>query len=146
MSDEGLRRWTDVTERVLRRAGWHPGRSVPTDTWVNALSATDGFEANEAALRFLAEFGDLKVVRASDHERGWREFQLDPLLAVPDGEIFEDLSEQTGVPLFPLGMADHRNFYLGMAPDGSVHVGMDYASRLADSGDQALEKLIMGVA
>ncbi|MBW5425508.1 hypothetical protein GKQ77_28785 [Streptomyces sp. BG9H] len=146
MTDEKPQRWSAVTDRVLRRAGWSPGRSVPTAQWESVLLEVGDFEIHEAARRFLAEFGGLEVVREPDHEKGWRQFQLDPLLAESDSEIFEELSEEAGADLFPLGMADHRNFYLGMAPSGAVYVGMDYLSLLADSPDAALEKLIRGAA
>ncbi|MDJ0368197.1 hypothetical protein QMK19_00480 [Streptomyces sp. H10-C2] len=44
-----------------------------------------------------------------------------------------------------MGMADRRNQYLGMAPNGAVYVGMDYVNLLADTADEALEKLIVGL-
>lgn len=144
MSSELHPRWSEVTDRVLHRAGWYPGRSTPTAAWESTLREEGGFEPHEAARRFLAEFGGLSVVRESDHMKGWREFQLDPVLAKWDHEILEDLSEQAGTYLYPIGMADHRNFYLGMAPNGAVHVGMDYVNLLADTADEALEKLIRG--
>ncbi|WP_164551801.1 SUKH-3 domain-containing protein [Streptomyces sp. WAC 01529] len=133
-----------MTDRVLRRSGWSPGRSVPTAPWESALCDEGGFVFHAAARDFLAEFGGLTVVRGSDHGRGWREFQLDPLLAKDDREIFEALDEEAGTPLCPLGMADHRNFYLGMASSGAVYVGMDYIDLLAETADDALERLIRG--
>ncbi|MDJ0340355.1 SUKH-3 domain-containing protein [Streptomyces sp. PH10-H1] len=62
-----------------------------------------------------------------------------------DHEIFEELSEGARAYVYPIGMADRRNQYLGMAPNGAVYVGMDYVNLLADTADEALEKLIVGL-
>lgn len=59
MSSEQSQGWSQETERVLRRAGWQPCRSVRTDTWEHILRERGGFVAHEAARRFLAEFGGL---------------------------------------------------------------------------------------
>lgn len=88
--------------------------------------------------------GGLSVVREPDHSQGWREFRLDPSLAKEDNEILEDLSEQAGTSLCPIGMVDHGNFYLAMAPSGAVYVGMDCVRLLAETSDEALDKLIRG--
>ncbi|MWA13130.1 SUKH-3 domain-containing protein [Streptomyces sp. BA2] len=141
---DARQRWSPQAARVLCEAGWRSGRSVPTATWEYILREEGGFEIHEAARLFLAEFGGLAVDRESDRTTGWRDFRLNPLLARWDLEIFEELSEEAGTYLYPLGMADRRNFYLGMAEDGTVYVGMDYLNLLADTGDKALEKLIEG--
>jgi hypothetical protein len=73
-------------------------------------------------------------------------FRLDPLVAQWDSEIIDVQSEETGVPLFPLGDTDRGNAYLTMAPDGAVYMGMDYPRKLADTGDRALAKLVEGIA
>lgn len=62
-------RWPAETDRVLRAAGWSPGRAVPTDTWESLLLETGGFELHDAARRFLAEFGALRV----PHREPWDE-------------------------------------------------------------------------
>jgi hypothetical protein len=144
MSTETGQRWSAETGQVLLVAGWYPGRSAPTATWESILREHDGFEIHKAAQQFLSEFGALAVERGQSQPMAWREFRLDPLLAKWDHEIFEVLSEEVGTDLYPLGMADRRNQYLGMARDGKVYVGMDYVSILADTGDKALEKLIKG--
>ncbi|WP_434594663.1 SUKH-3 domain-containing protein [Streptomyces sp. A5-4] len=119
-------RWSDLTDQVLRTAGWHPGRSVPTAAWESALREHDGFEVHEAARRFLAEFGGLVVPdRGAGRTMARMEFNLNPALATWDAEIFEVLSEEAGAYLYPVGMIDRRNSYLGMAPDGRAFTGMD---------------------
>ncbi|MGP3926320.1 SUKH-3 domain-containing protein [Streptomyces sp. 8N616] len=136
-------RWSEKTERVLRAHGWYPGRSVPTATWESILQEHDGFEIHEAAQRFLSEFGGVGIPHPEPGKtRAWMVFHLDPLLARWDHEIFEDLGEQAGAYLYPVGMAAQGNQYLGMASNGAVYIGMDSVELLADTSDKALEKLI----
>ncbi|GLW51943.1 hypothetical protein Stsp02_76030 [Streptomyces sp. NBRC 14336] len=146
MAHRHERRWSAETERVLRAAGWHPGRTVLTATWEATLRERGGFRISEAARRFLAEFGGLaSTERGPGKTMARMGFTLDPTVAEWDDEIFDALSEAAGVELYPIGEADRRNLYLGMDPNGAVHVGMDSAVRLADTGDAALEKLVEGV-
>ncbi|MGK5691497.1 SUKH-3 domain-containing protein [Streptomyces sp. URMC 128] len=139
--DAGLR-WPEETDRVLRAGGWFPGRSVPTETWESILLQTGEFEIHDAARRFLAEFGAVGVsYREPWDSMPWMEFSLDPLLAIWDGEIIDDLVEQAGVDLYPIGMRDRGNQHLAMAEDGSVYAGMDSVWLLAPTPDEALQKL-----
>ncbi|MYY82321.1 hypothetical protein GT044_13830 [Streptomyces sp. SID335] len=55
------------------------------------------------------------------------------------------VSEKAGTYLYPVGEADRRDTYLGIAPDGKVYAGMDGVTLLAETGDEALEKLIEGI-
>jgi hypothetical protein len=127
---------------VLRAGGWFPGRSVPTQTWESILLQTGEFEIHDAARRFLAEFGAVGVsYREPWDSMPWMEFSLDPLLAMWDGEIIDDLAEQAGVDLYPIGMRDRGNQHLAMAEDGSVYAGMDSVWLLAPTPDEALQKL-----
>lgn len=136
------RRWSEETDRALRAAGWFPDRSVPTETWESILFQAGGFEMHDAARRFLAEFGAVRMpYRDPWNSMPWREFSLDPLLAFWDVEIIEGLAEQAGVDLYPIGMRDRRNAHLTMAADGSVYEGMDQVWLLAPTPDQAIERL-----
>lgn len=47
--------------------------------------------------------------------------------------------------LYPIGSADRRNSYLGIAPNGAVYIGMDSVTLLAETSDRALEKLVEGI-
>ncbi|MFI1053203.1 SUKH-3 domain-containing protein [Streptomyces olivaceus] len=129
------------TERLLRAAGWSSGRSVPTDTWEALLLENGEFEMHDAAHRFLSEFGALGVPHREQGSAPYMEFSLDPLLALWDGEIIDDLAEQAGADLYPLGTRDRGNQYLAMAEDGSVFAGMDNVWLLAGTPDEALERL-----
>ena len=135
-------RWSEEADRVLRAGGWFPGRSVPTETWESVLLQTGEFEIHDAARRFLAEFGAVGVpYRDPWDAMPWMEFSLDPLLAFWDEEIIDDLAEQAGVDLYPIGMRDRGNQYLAMAEDGSVYAGMDSVWLLAPTPDEALQRL-----
>lgn len=146
MSEEHGQRWSAETDRVLRAAGWYPGRSVPTEQWESTLREHGGFEIHPAARRFLAEFGGLAVDQEGPGVTMARApFRLDPLAAEWDDEIFDVLSEEAGVPLYPIGDAMRRNSYLGIAPNGAVYIGMDSVALLAETPDEALRKLVEGV-
>ncbi|MBD0844813.1 SUKH-3 domain-containing protein [Streptomyces sp. TRM68416] len=146
MSEEREQRWSAETDRVLRTAGWHPGRTVSTVDWENTLREHGGFEIHEAARRFLAEFGGLaSAERGPGKTMARMGFTLDPAVAEWDDEIFDVLSEEAGTELYPIGEADRRNLYLGIAPNGAVYVGMDSVTLLAETADEALEKLVEGI-
>ncbi|MGA5795032.1 SUKH-3 domain-containing protein [Streptomyces cellulosae] len=135
--------WRRVrTMPLLEAAGWCPGRSVPTDTWEDVLRTTGGFEAHDAARRFLAEFGALAVPhRDPADSMPWMEFSLDPLAAMWDAEIIDVLAEQAGTELDPIGTRDRGNQYLAMAEDGAVYAGMDHVDLLARAPGEALCRL-----
>lgn len=138
------RRWPEETEAALRRFGWYPGRSAPTATWEFVLREHDGFAMHDAARRFLEEFGGLRLMGwvQAQHGNRWWETPLDPTLAKWDHEIFEELSDQAGAYLYPIGMEKRNSLYLGIAPDGTVYRGMDYVEHFAADGDTAMERLV----
>ncbi len=139
-------RWSAETDQTLRDAGWHPGRAVSTQEWESTLHEHGGFEIHEAARRFLTEFGGLAVPsRGPGKTMAKVEFRLDPLTAEWDDEIYDALSEEAGAYLYPIGAADRGNSYLGIAPNGAVYTGMDSVYPLAETGDEALEKLVEGI-
>ncbi|MET9440132.1 SUKH-3 domain-containing protein [Streptomyces sp. NPDC006610] len=136
-------RWSAETERVLRAAGWYPGRAVPVDTWESVLHLHGEFGIHEAARAFLAEFGYVGIpYREPFSLMPSHEFRLDPLMALWDAEILDDLGERAGTGLYPVGMRDRCNEYLAMAESGAVYAGMDSVRLLAATPDEALEKLI----
>ncbi|MFG3716438.1 SUKH-3 domain-containing protein [Streptomyces massasporeus] len=140
-ADAGTR-WPEETDRILRAGGWFPGRSVPTGTWEDILLQTGEAEMHDAARRFLSEFGAVRApYREPWDSMPWMEFSLDPLLAFWDAEIIDDLAEQAGVDLYPIGVRDRGNQYLAMAEAGSVHAGMDSVWLLAPTPDEALQRL-----
>ncbi|MER6527716.1 SUKH-3 domain-containing protein [Streptomyces sp. NPDC001508] len=135
-------RWSARTDRVLRAGGWFPGRSIPTATWETVLLETGEYEIHDAAQRFLAEFGYVGVPFPAPGETPpGPEFLLDPLAAMWDAEIIDDLAEQAGADLYPVGTMDRRNQYLAVAEDGSLYAGMDSVRLLGHTTEEALAKL-----
>jgi len=142
LGEAAEQRWPAENSRVLRAAGWYPGRSIPTGTWESVLRLHGGFEMHDAARSYLAEFGGVRIpFRGPWNAMPWREFRCDPLLALWDDEILKDLSEQAGAYLYPIGMIDRRSQYLLMAQDGSVYVGMDSVAVLAATPGEAVATL-----
>jgi hypothetical protein len=141
-------RWSAETDWALRRAGWHAGRAVDTDGWERRMREDhEGFVLHDAARRFLAEFGGLRIDQAGPGRTAARSpFALDPEAALHDFEVFDDLGDQAGAPLYPVGAVGRGVSYLGMTAGGAVYLGMDDAGLLAESGDEALDKLVEGRA
>ncbi|MGV9282662.1 SUKH-3 domain-containing protein [Streptomyces sp. NPDC003730] len=130
------------TDPVLRASGWSPGRALPTNTWETLLLEAGEFEMHDAARHFLAEFGALGVPhREPKGSAPYMEFSLDPLLALWDAEIIDELAEQAGADLYPIGARDRGNQYLAIAEDGAVYAGMDSVWLLAPTPGEALTRL-----
>jgi hypothetical protein len=140
-------RWSAETDRSLRLAGWHPGRRVSTEEWERILKEGDeDFVIHDAARGFLREFGGLAVDQKGPGITMARSpFRLDPTVAKWDYEIFEMLSEEAEAYLYPIGDAARGNNYLGMSPSGAVYWGMDDVRLLAETADEALDKLVQGI-
>lgn len=136
--------WPTEVERVLRAAGWHPGRSHDTTPWREQLEA-DGFRMHPAAEEFLREFGgltfgpgDLGITRAREA------FELDPLLALGEDDRFGEWGEEIGRHLFPLGDLGHGHVFLGLDEQGELYVVMNWLARFGRM-PRAMENLVLGV-
>ena len=53
-------KFTTRTERILREAGWYPGRLIDASPIVQSLSSA-GFQVFPHAEEFLSEFGNLEI-------------------------------------------------------------------------------------
>ncbi|MFD6292378.1 SUKH-3 domain-containing protein [Streptomyces sp. NPDC060205] len=144
MADDRTRRgWSPQTEDVLRRAGWRPGRSVPTSTWEAVLSERGAFVAHDAARRLLAEFGGLVTYGwPADSITTSSAVRFDPLAAAWQDERFARASREAGAPLYPVGTADEGAGFLGITEEGALHLLRDRAEPLATTIDQALDRLV----
>ncbi|MFE7069989.1 SUKH-3 domain-containing protein [Streptomyces sp. NPDC057620] len=144
MADDRTRRgWSPQTEDVLRRAGWRPGRSVPTSTWEAVLSERGAFVAHDAARRLLAEFGGLVTYGwPADSISTSSAVRFDPLAAAWQDERFARASREAGAPLYPVGTADEGAGFLGITEEGALHLLRDRAELLATTIDQALDRLV----
>ncbi|MER8235672.1 SUKH-3 domain-containing protein [Streptomyces sp. NPDC094049] len=141
---EGLHAWSSEVERVLREAGWHPGRAVDTRGWKERLEQ-DGFRSHAAAEDFLREFGGLAVGHGGAGITRAREpFDLDPLLALGEADRFGEWGEEIGHHLFPVGELDRGHAFLGLDEDGGLYVVANWLARFGPM-PEAMENLVLGV-
>ncbi|MFD8205570.1 SUKH-3 domain-containing protein [Streptomyces sp. NPDC059695] len=141
---EGPRAWSSEVERVLREAGWRPGRAVDTTGWKKQLEQ-DGFRSHAAAEDFLGEFGELVVGHGGAGITRAREpFDLDPLLALGEAERFDERSEEIGHRLFSVGELAGGHAFLGLDEDGELYVVDDWLARFGRM-PEAMENLVLGI-
>ncbi|MFE3192939.1 SUKH-3 domain-containing protein [Nocardia sp. NPDC059240] len=140
-----MTRFTYETERVLRVSGWWPGRQIDTTAWRERMEQ-GGFRWNDAADRFLGEFGGLTVdISGSGITAARVPFELDPVLLEGEDDRFTEWGEEIGESIAPLGELDSGRFFLGMSESGVVYLVVDW---IASYGPvpEALESLILGRA
>lgn len=118
-------------ERVLRAAGWRPGRRVDTAAW-RALLEEDGFRVHDAAERFLAEFGGLIVEDNSVSGyfmRRAQPFGFDPASVSGEADRFAEWGACVGRSLCGVGelVRDHALAgLLGIDEDGAIYFVADW--------------------
>ncbi|MGW1246567.1 SUKH-3 domain-containing protein [Streptomyces sp. NPDC002535] len=136
--------WSPEVERVLREAGWHPGRVVDATCWKQQLEQ-EGFRSHAAAEDFLREFGELAVGHGGAGITRAREpFALDPLLALGEADRFDQWSQEIGHRLFPVGELADGLAFLGLDEDGELYVVDDRPARFGRM-PEAMENLVLGV-
>ncbi|OQD69637.1 hypothetical protein PENPOL_c002G01565 [Penicillium polonicum] len=133
------------TERVLRNAGWRPGRKINTSAWRDQLGMS-GFVWTEAAEHFLSEFGGLVINHCGPGISCARSpFELDPLLAEGEDDRFAEWATVLGEPLSPIGQLDHGRFFLGISGSGDIYLVETWLASFG-SGQEALKALVLGIA
>ena len=138
-------RFSPAVRDALAAAGWSPGRRVPDDQLREWAGRLDGFTMSEAAERVLREFGGLSVDGHGPGLEVAREpFDIDPLVAIGEGEHFRHLTDEYGVELFPLGEAAQHFYFLAIDPQGRTYLAMEDVSLLGATFDEALEALVLG--
>lgn len=141
------RRFSELTERTLRRFGWRPHRdcSAQVAAWRN-LETPDGFRLSEAAITALREFDGLYV---NQHGRGRdfaREpFHIDATACAGEGDQVHISPVLNGLTLFPLGAAACNLHLLLIDQNGQVYGIGDVLRLQGHSIDEALEHLVHGV-
>jgi hypothetical protein len=130
---------------VLSTAGWAADRdlSKQLEVWTRELGAE--FKAFPAVREALRKYGGLVVNQSGPGEECAREtFELDPLLAIGEGDRFRDHAERLGTELYPLGEAGNGHVFLAMSPDGRVFALMEDVWLLGQSLENAIESLVRG--
>ncbi|MEU8889114.1 SUKH-3 domain-containing protein [Streptomyces sp. NPDC048442] len=132
------------TNRVLREAGWEPGRRVDPERWLVAFEEEE-LRGHAAARDFLAEFGGLAVGHHGHGVSRTREpFAFDPLLCLGEGDRFAEWGALIGRVIFPVGEHDGGRFFLGIDETGELYL---VETRLASFGvmPEAMNRLVLGV-
>lgn len=133
-------------ERILRAAGWFPGRSIDPMGWIAQLEC-EGLHASDAAVAALCELGGLRVdppdrVGAVIKPQPFDFLPLD--VASGEAERFLTWEAQAGTSLFPLGTAYSWAMLL-IDPSGRVLVALvEEMFVVGATLEEALEVLAIG--
>jgi hypothetical protein len=134
--------------RLLRDAGWFPGRHVPelVACWRSELEA-DGFVLHRAAEAVLSEYGGLQIGSSrAGVECARSDVRVDPSLCIGERDRFHEyFAELQGRELFPLGEVAGGNAFLGITPTGEVYELMDAVFARWPSFETALRSLLIGI-
>ncbi|WP_372405119.1 SUKH-3 domain-containing protein [Streptomyces luteireticuli] len=137
-------RFSDEVDRVLREAGWVPGRCVDPEPWLSALEA-EGLSRHKAVSDFLAEFGGVAVnISGSGISRAREPFELDPMLCIGEGDRFLEWSEEIGRSIFPVGEHDMGRFFLGVDERSELYLVETWVASFGPM-PEAMENLVLGV-
>jgi hypothetical protein len=138
-------RFPAMALRSLHRAGWKSGRRVPrsVDAWLVAQAdALQLVPLSATARRVLEEFGGLTLDQLDESGTplpGHRtQLYPHPACGRPSG-AYLGFTEETGIPLFPVGTHGDGPSELAVAPDGRTflfHPAGEY--HLGDTFDDAL--------
>ncbi|MEV4806628.1 SUKH-3 domain-containing protein [Nonomuraea sp. NPDC049421] len=138
-----MRRFSSEVERMLRRAGWFPGRQVDIEAWKASLALFDWHDEVE---RFLREFGDISVdVRGPGITTAREPFEFDPELAVGEEDRFAELSRDFRRRFFPVGaVGTGGEFFLAIDEQGYLYLVISWVFYLGDV-TSGIERLVTGV-
>jgi hypothetical protein len=148
-----LARFPAEVSAALKRAGWHPGRSVlvQAEDWADELAAhvsPDGYRHSlfPAAVEAWSEFGGLRVdVEGPGRQLARTSFVLDPRCGLYQPRTLSDLGRALEVPVAPLGEEADGRALLVVDALGRVY-SLDHTGEwyLGETVDQALTTLVMG--
>ncbi|WP_214406440.1 SUKH-3 domain-containing protein [Pseudonocardia lacus] len=141
-------RFPPMALRSLNRAGWKSGRRVPVavDAWLaDQGEALRLVPFSAAARQVLDEFGGLTLDQLDGSGTplpGHRSLLFPHPACGPLTGAYLGFTEETGIPLFPVGVHGEGPSELAIAPDGRTflfHPTGEY--HLGDSFDDALVTL-----
>ena len=139
-------RFLPEVERILRKAGWYPGRTIPAATierWANRLESPAGYQFSGAAWKVLAEFGDLHIGAVGiGKDYASMDLHVDPVLCTDEEERFR---QAVGKPVFPIGDASGSHLFSAVDDDGVLYLVWEYEV-VGDPKpfDNALQALLLG--
>lgn len=139
--------WPPEVTAHMVVAGWSPGRRVDVSGWEEELRQNSGFRMHDAAGRFLAEFGGLKVP-AGPNRPGQQvasdEFELDPLQGEKMRPYFQRVGRAAAGELYPLGSVAGGHAVLAIDETETVFMLFGDHCRRIGVGREAIANLILG--
>ncbi len=140
MTVERGQRFSEVSIKLLREAGWFPGRNV-----LKTIELSSRFPLLEPAIKVLEEFGHLKIGDwGPGIDTARMGVHIEPMLAAGEDDRFLDYARQIGSQLYTLGEAGGGHFFLAIDERGRVFLLMDDLFFVDDSFDSALDHLLIG--
>lgn len=139
-------RFSPATHAALVELGWYPGRDmgIQVNHWKATLERV-GFRLFQEAEVALREFGGIhSTISGRGLECAREPFQIDPLLAQHDNDLFAEPTRILGVEIFPLGEVAGGHTFLAIAEDGRVFMFMEDLWLVGATMDEGLEALLLG--
>lgn len=139
-----MKRFDDITENILIQSGWISGRRVDflVSKWKQEIRSSDHIEMFLEAELILAEFGAIKVEKQKCASS--QSFEINPSLAVYEGDRFIEYSNLVGTSLYPLGEAFSGHYFLAVGENGKVFWLAGNIYIIGNCFDEALGKMISG--
>lgn len=130
---------------VLVRSGWWPGRRIGIDDYMSAWKA-EGYTANDAAIRFATELGNLRIVhKGYSSENSDDESIFDPRTALDTvflDRVAEDYQPRAAEQLCPVGVGFSEHFVYLISPTGAMYGGFDsYFCRIGRDVNESLNNI-----
>jgi hypothetical protein len=132
----------DITERLLRAAGWRPGRSQDVSEIKIILDRT-GYEINDDIELFLREFNRLSIVfiRNGRSDSIW--FDAIRASTMADPEWVSHYGERVKGKLTPIGYSNHEHLMLMESDTGEFYGAFDdFLCGLGSEAGEMIENLV----
>lgn len=136
----------ESTIKLLRAAGWRPGRTIAVDAFERAL-AREGHPMPPIVGEFLGQFGKLKITVRPGPRYTRDQLRLNPCLAmeITSAHVWGRYSARIGAVVCPIGAYNYLHDMLMMTADGRVYGGYDqYLDLVGRSGEEAIDNILRG--
>ena len=131
-----------LAERLLRVAGWSPGRSVDVSS-PRAMLEERGYAVGPLTEAFLREFDGLTVdyVRNGHADSVW--FDAGRASVEADAEWVAEYGRRLGESLVPIGFSNHDHLLVMIAGSGSFYGGFDnFLCQLGPSAPAMIDNIV----
>lgn len=113
----------EILLEIMHDAGWHEGRDIPIQEWVDML-AQEGILVFDAAVRVLREFGGLHLLVPAKYPSGFCgtvNVLFDPVyVGSGDADRFEHCEKVLHQKFYPLGLNEQWMLFIG--EDGWIYL------------------------